>query len=151
RRRARGQGPDRLGHVHLGRARVGSVGARGAALERTARRLREYRGLCGRPIGVPRAQARRPRRGALPLMSAGQGVTITVLGVNHVTAPLEVRERFWHANHEVPAALQRVLAAGAHGGVLLSTCNRTEFYLADDGNGAPAAVWALLTERLGDG
>lgn len=84
-------------------------------------------------------------------MSAGQGTSIIVLGVNHVTAPLEVRERFWLPGHEVPAALQRVLAAGAQGGVLLSTCNRTEFYLADDGNGAPEAVWALLTERLGDG
>ena len=74
-----------------------------------------------------------------------------MLGVNHLTAPLEVRERFWHAGHEVPAALQRVLAAGARGGVLLSTCNRTEFYLADEGGVAPEEVWSLLTERLADG
>ena len=77
-------------------------------------------------------------------------MSILVLGVNHRTAPLEVRERFAHAPHEVPGSLQRVLAAGAGGGVLLSTCNRTEFYLAEPGETAPEAVWALLSERLAD-
>jgi glutamyl-tRNA reductase len=76
-------------------------------------------------------------------------MTITVLGVNHRTAPLEVRERFAHGPGEIPASLERVLAAGARGGVLLSTCNRTEFYLSDPDDAAPEAVWALLSERLG--
>jgi len=35
--------------------------------------------------------------------------------------------------------------------VLLSTCNRTEFYLAEPGEEAPDAVWAILSERLGEG
>ncbi len=78
-------------------------------------------------------------------------MSIAVVGVNHRTAPLEVRERFAHAPRDVPAALERVLSAGARGGVLLSTCNRTEFYLAEPGDGAPEEVWALLTERLDDG
>jgi len=78
-------------------------------------------------------------------------MSIAVVGVNHRTAPLEVRERFAHAPREVPASLVRVLSAGAHGGVLLSTCNRTEFYLAEPGDTAPEAVWALLNERLGGG
>ena len=76
-------------------------------------------------------------------------MSLAVVGVNHRTAPLEVRERFAHAAREVPASLERVLAAGAGGGVLLSTCNRTEFYLAEPGEGAPDAVWAILSERLG--
>ena len=76
-------------------------------------------------------------------------MTITVLGVNHRTAPLEVRERFAHGPGEIPGSLERVLAAGARGGVLLSTCNRTEFYLSDPDDAAPEAVWALLSERLG--
>ena len=76
-------------------------------------------------------------------------MTITVLGVNHRTAPLEVRERFAHGPGEIPASLERVLAAGARGGVLLSTCNRTEFYLSDPDEAVPEAVWALLSERLG--
>src|SRR5881409_338500 len=78
-------------------------------------------------------------------------MSIAVLGVNHRTAPLEVRERFAHAAHEVPPALERVLRAGAGGGVLLSTCNRTEFYLAQPGGTEAEAVWELLSERLGGG
>jgi glutamyl-tRNA reductase len=73
---------------------------------------------------------------------------IKVLGVNHRTAPLEVRERFAHGAHEVPGSLARVMAAGASGGVLLSTCNRTEFYLVADDDPAIEAAWALLGERL---
>src|SRR5688572_19877760 len=79
------------------------------------------------------------------------GSGIAVVGVNHRTAPLEVRERFAHASHEVPRALERVLHAGAGGGVLLSTCNRTEFYLADPSEAASSAVWGVLSERLDDG
>jgi len=76
------------------------------------------------------------------------GVGIKVLGVNHRTAPLEVRERFAHGAHEVPGALARVMAAGAQGGVLLSTCNRTEFYLVTEEEPAFDTVWSLLGERL---
>ncbi len=78
-------------------------------------------------------------------------MTLAVFGVNHRTAPLEVRERFAHAAREVPPTLERVLAAGAQGGVLLSTCNRTEFYVADPEDAVPGAVWSVLSERLGDG
>ena len=73
---------------------------------------------------------------------------IKVFGVNHRTAPLDVRERFTHGAHEVPQALARVMAAGASGGVLLSTCNRTEFYLIADDEPALDVVWSLLGERL---
>jgi glutamyl-tRNA reductase len=76
---------------------------------------------------------------------------IKVLGVNHRTAPLEVRERFAHGAHEVPGALARVMAAGASGGVLLSTCNRTEFYLVADEERVADVVWDLLGERLAHG
>jgi len=78
-------------------------------------------------------------------------VGITVLGVNHLTAPLEVRERFALQASEVVATLNRVLAAGASGGVVISTCNRTEFYLADPREAVPSTVWSLLSDRLGDG
>src|SRR2546425_555099 len=62
--------------------------------------------------------------------------------------PLGYAERFAHGPHEVPGALARVLEAGAAGGVLLSTCNRTEFYFAEPRDAVPDAVWALLGERL---
>ena len=81
-------------------------------------------------------------------MTDHSGVGIKVLGVNHRTAPLEVRERFAHGAHEVPGALARVMAAGAQGGVLLSTCNRTEFYLVTEEEPAFDTVWSLLGERL---
>ena len=81
-------------------------------------------------------------------MTDHSGVGIKVLGVNHRTAPLEVRERFAHSAHEVPGALARVMAAGAQGGVLLSTCNRTEFYLVTEEEPAFDTVWSLLGERL---
>lgn len=76
---------------------------------------------------------------------------IQVLGVNHLTAPLEVRERFALPASEVVTTLNRVLAAGAAGGVVISTCNRTEFYVVDPRETVPNTVWNLLTERLGDG
>ncbi len=76
---------------------------------------------------------------------------IKVLGVNHRTAPLEVRERLALGAHEVPGALARVIAAGASGGVLLSTCNRTEFYLFLEDEGPADAAWSLLGERLAGG
>src|SRR5213593_1056282 len=60
---------------------------------------------------------------------------ITLIGVNFRTAPLDVRERFAHGPQEVP-------------GVLLSTCNRTEFYLAEAAATAPEEVWRMLGERL---
>jgi glutamyl-tRNA reductase len=84
-------------------------------------------------------------------MSDPTAMGIKVLGVNHRTAPLDVRERFAHGAHEVPGALARVLAAGAGGGVLLSTCNRTEFYLIADDERVTDVVWDLLGERLEGG
>ncbi|HLZ45032.1 MAG TPA: glutamyl-tRNA reductase [Gemmatimonadales bacterium] len=82
-------------------------------------------------------------------MTGHKAMGIKVAGVNHNTAPLDVRERFAHGAHEVPGALARVMAAGASGGVLLSTCNRTEFYLVgDDDDPVLETVWALLGERL---
>ena len=84
-------------------------------------------------------------------MSDTNAMGIKVLGVNHRTAPLDVRERFAHGAHEVPGALARVMAAGATGGVLLSTCNRTEFYLVGDEERVTDAVWDLLGERLPGG
>src|SRR5207244_498038 len=76
-------------------------------------------------------------------------MSIAVFGVNHRTAPLEVRERFAHAARDVPGSLERVLAAGAGGGGLLSTCNRTEFYLNGPADTVPGGGWAVRGERAG--
>jgi len=78
-------------------------------------------------------------------------VAVIVLGVSHHGAPLDVRERLAFRPHEVVPALERLReTAGAHEGVLLSTCNRTELYLVEGDAQAAGAGWALLAERLGE-
>ncbi|MBC7325579.1 MAG: glutamyl-tRNA reductase, partial [Moorella sp. (in: Bacteria)] len=56
---------------------------------------------------------------------------IVAVGLNHRTAPVEVREQLAFARHGLPVALQQLRAAeGVEGCVILSTCNRTEIYVA---------------------
>lgn len=80
---------------------------------------------------------------------------LIVVGASHRTAPIAVRERFSHAASEVLSSLARVRDdGGAREAVVLSTCNRTEFYVVEgdrsgDTEAAHAAVVALLSERLG--
>lgn len=58
---------------------------------------------------------------------------LVCLGVNHKTAPVEVRERFAVGTTRLGEASRNLLEmAGAPEGVVVSTCNRTEFYLAAD-------------------
>jgi glutamyl-tRNA reductase len=56
---------------------------------------------------------------------------LVLVGVSHHRAPVEVRERVALAPKEA-AALSRKLGASAGEAVCLSTCNRTELYLADE-------------------
>ena len=77
-------------------------------------------------------------------------MALIVVGASHRTAPVEVRERFvFGASDLVPALAHLRDAAGVAEGVLLSTCNRTEFYLTEGGESAVPAVSALLERRLG--
>jgi glutamyl-tRNA reductase len=81
-------------------------------------------------------------------------VALVVVGVSHRTAPIEVRERFAYGASEALPALGTVRErAGAREAVLLSTCNRTEFYLVEgEREGQPdvrPTVAALLGQRLG--
>ena len=73
---------------------------------------------------------------------------LLVFGLNHATAPVSIREAVSFAPEELEEALHTVcslLASESEGGVaeamILSTCNRTEFYLA--ANDADAAVAGL--------
>ncbi|MGB5255649.1 MAG: glutamyl-tRNA reductase [Woeseiaceae bacterium] len=55
---------------------------------------------------------------------------LQILGLNHNTAPVEVREQVVYNGDEIPRALQSLKALdGVDEAVLLSTCNRTEFYV----------------------
>lgn len=56
---------------------------------------------------------------------------IFAIGLNHTTAPVEVRERLALPEAELPDALKIVQAKCKPDGVaVVSTCNRTEFYLS---------------------
>ena len=77
-------------------------------------------------------------------------MALIVAGVSHHTAPIEVRERFAHSTSETVGSAAALRAtAGARETVLLSTCNRTEFYLVEGDTDAASAVWAHLSARLG--
>lgn len=66
------------------------------------------------------------------------------IGLNHKTAPVEVRERFAvHSAKLGESAAGIVQTSGAGEAVVISTCNRTEFYLA-------AETPALARQRLFD-
>lgn len=54
---------------------------------------------------------------------------IIVIGLNHRTAPVTLREKFAFPEALIPAALERLRSSGlASEGVILSTCNRVEIY-----------------------
>ena len=75
---------------------------------------------------------------------------VLTLGLNHTTAPLDVRGRFAFAPHELQQPL-KALTAGlsriSPEAALLSTCNRTELYLAAEVH-QPAALLHTATEWL---
>jgi glutamyl-tRNA reductase len=75
---------------------------------------------------------------------------IAVIGANHRTAPIEVRERFAMGRTEAPAVLADLVDAGAASeAVLLSTCNRTELYLAvADLDRGDATFRSILADRV---
>ena len=73
---------------------------------------------------------------------------LKILGLNHNTAPVEIREQVVFAGQEIGRAAARARAlAGVEEAVLLSTCNRTEFYIvASDDGGRALSAW-LHDER----
>jgi len=59
-----------------------------------------------------------------------------LIGVNHKTAPVEVREKFNIPESKIPEALRHLQAhPGVDGGIILCTCNRVEI-LAQTTNGS---------------
>ena len=77
---------------------------------------------------------------------------LQILGLNHNTAPLEIREQLVFAGDEIPRALERLTALdGVDEAVLLSTCNRTEFYIiGQDGGRERLEEWLHDDRRLDD-
>lgn len=74
-------------------------------------------------------------------------MSVLTLGLNHATAPLDLRGRFAFSPEQVVPALQafRQRVPRAPEVALVSTCNRTELYVADQPHAgallAPAVDW----------
>ncbi len=76
-------------------------------------------------------------------------MTLVVLGINHQTAPVSLRERVAFADEVLPSALAALRALPSVREVaLLSTCNRTELYAVSDDAGAALGDW--LASHPGD-
>ena len=69
------------------------------------------------------------------------------LGLNHHTAPLAVRERVVFHVERLNDALSQLKAAFSPEAAILSTCNRTELYLAGDER-ADLAQWLARYHRI---
>ena len=78
-------------------------------------------------------------------------MAVIVAGVSHHSASLAIREKLAYRMVELLPTLSAVCrTAEAREGVLLSTCNRTEFYLVEGERDAAPAVWRALSHRLGE-
>ena len=70
---------------------------------------------------------------------------LSLVGVSHRRAPVELRERV-ALDRDGSAELARRLADGGEA-VVLSTCNRTELYLARDSDDGELAAMSFLLEQ----
>jgi glutamyl-tRNA reductase len=74
-----------------------------------------------------------------------------VIGLNHQTAPVDLRERVAFAGDAVGTALAELRALPTVREVaLLSTCNRTELYADTDDDGGSLARWLAGRSQVGD-
>ena len=85
---------------------------------------------------------------ASALESYNRSVSVFALGLNHTTAPLDLRGRFAFAPDQLPQALRSLsdrLRRDAPEAALVSTCNRTELYVAAaDARAVPELVRPTL-------
>lgn len=71
-----------------------------------------------------------------------------VVGLNHRTAPLAVRERLSVTKAQLPEAL-KIMKDHTVLGVILCTCNRSEFYTLEPTNGtSPLTQWGIGDEII---
>ena len=78
---------------------------------------------------------------------------LKILGLNHNTAPVEIREQVVFAGDEIGRALGGIRQLdGVDEAVLLSTCNRTEFYVMTENDGhARLGAWLRDSKGLDPG
>ncbi len=77
-------------------------------------------------------------------------MALYVLGINHRTAPLELREKLAFPQERQAEALAHLTGQpGVAEAVLLSTCNRTEIYLRADADASPREWLEAHASRVG--
>lgn len=85
----------------------------------------------------------------------GMSVDVLTFGLNHVSAPVSVRERVSFPLELIKpalAALRTAFGSGVREAAILSTCNRTEVYCAaDPGVGPELPGWLAEFNRLETG
>lgn len=75
---------------------------------------------------------------------------LLLAGLNHRTAPVQLREKLAYRTEEIPGALLEIQAQGAKEALILSTCNRVELTAAlDDNFRVETLIESLLSHRTG--
>jgi glutamyl-tRNA reductase len=78
-------------------------------------------------------------------------MSLFALGLNHHTAPLAVRERVVFHVERMREALVEIRRGLASEAAILSTCNRTELYVAAEQPPAAVAQWMAQYHRFEPG
>ena len=82
--------------------------------------------------------------------AAGTGIALLVIGTNHRTSPIALRDRFALVEAELSAALEGLRGAGLGEAALIATCDRVELVTTSDDADRTAALFIeLLAERTG--
>ncbi|HET7594355.1 MAG TPA: glutamyl-tRNA reductase, partial [Stellaceae bacterium] len=82
--------------------------------------------------------------------AAGTGSPLLVVGTNHRTSAVALRDRFALVEAELAAALEGLRGAGLGEAALIATCDRVELVTTSgDGEQATARFVALLADRAG--
>jgi len=77
-------------------------------------------------------------------------MSLTILGINHRTAPVSVREKVAFGPEQLPRALQETRGLpGVREALIVSTCNRTELYCAvEEGGDKQIQDWLVGFHNL---
>ena len=76
-------------------------------------------------------------------------MSILIVGVNHKTAPVSIREKVSFSPDSLPQALHAAHQVASEC-LILSTCNRTELYARSDNGPDALANWLAGQQRAGD-
>jgi glutamyl-tRNA reductase len=84
------------------------------------------------------------------ISAPGTRMSLVVVGINHRTAPVEVRERVVFEPGRIPDALRELRSLDSvEEAVIVSTCNRTELYCVTGSGEAELADWLQRYHGVG--